>query len=57
MTKSISSAIHNLKLEHVWIIYPGKTEYSVGNKTTVVPLTKFSIQEKMTAILKRKKVR
>lgn len=38
MTKSMQSAIHDLKLSHLWVIYPGKDRYVLDNKITVVPL-------------------
>ena len=41
MTKSLHSAIRDLKLEHCWIIYPGERKYAVHPKVTVVPLSQF----------------
>ena len=36
-TKSMHSALADLGLEHLWVIYPGKDRYGVGEKITVVP--------------------
>ncbi len=41
-TKSIHSALETLKLEHVWIVYPGNTQYPVHEKITVIPLKDIS---------------
>lgn len=37
-TKSIHSALETLNLEHLWIVYPGNTQYPVHEKITVLPL-------------------
>lgn len=37
-TKSIHSALETLKLEHLWIVYPGNTQYPVHEKITVLPI-------------------
>ena len=34
VTKSIRSAMETLKLEHVWIVYPGAAQYPVHEKIT-----------------------
>jgi len=31
-------ALEDLKLEYLWIVYPGEQEYSVDEKITVCPL-------------------
>jgi len=36
-TKSMHSALADLGLEHLWVIYPGKDRYDIGEKITVVP--------------------
>ena len=41
-TRSIHSALETLKLEHVWIVYPGNTQYPVHEKITVIPLKDIS---------------
>lgn len=38
VTKSMRSAMETLNLHHLWIVYPGKTEYPVHKKITVYPL-------------------
>ena len=37
MSKSMESAIHDLKLSHLWVVYPGKEKYALREKVTVVP--------------------
>jgi predicted AAA+ superfamily ATPase len=38
MTKSLHVALGDLKLEHAWIIYPGRKPYPVHEKVKVLPL-------------------
>lgn len=38
MTPSIKIALKDLKLEHIAIVYPGKHQYALDKKVTVVPL-------------------
>jgi len=38
MTKSLHVAIEDLKLERVWIVYPGRTRYPVHERVTVLPV-------------------
>jgi hypothetical protein len=35
---SMLVALEDLKLEHLWLVYPGEQEYSVDEKITVCPL-------------------
>ena len=37
-SRSMLAALEDLKLEHLWIVYPGGQEYSVDEKITVCPL-------------------
>ena len=37
-SRSMLVALEDLKLEHLWIVYPGEQEYSVDEKITVCPL-------------------
>jgi predicted AAA+ superfamily ATPase len=37
-TRSMHTAIEDLGLEHLWIIYPGDQEYALDNNITVIPL-------------------
>ena len=37
-TRSMHIAVHDLSLEHLWVIYPGHQEYSLDNKISVIPL-------------------
>jgi predicted AAA+ superfamily ATPase len=36
-TRSMSVAIQDLKLEHLWVIYPGNQEYVLEEKISVIP--------------------
>jgi len=38
-SRSMHSAIHDLSLEHLWVIYPGHQEYTLNDKISVVPVT------------------
>jgi hypothetical protein len=35
-SRSMQIAIHDLGLEHLWIIYPGQEEYALDNKISVI---------------------
>ncbi|MCY4596365.1 MAG: DUF4143 domain-containing protein, partial [Bryobacterales bacterium] len=37
-TKSMHIAIADLGLEHLWVVYPGRLEYPLGEKITALPL-------------------
>jgi predicted AAA+ superfamily ATPase len=39
ITKSIHVAVDDLKLQHLWLIYPGENEYPADNKITVLPVS------------------
>jgi predicted AAA+ superfamily ATPase len=38
LTQSMRSALKELSLKHLWIIYPGKESYPLDRKVTVIPL-------------------
>ncbi len=38
LTKSMKSALSDLSLKHLWIIYPGKDHYKIAENLTVLPL-------------------
>ena len=38
MTRSMHSAINDLELSHLWIVYPGKQLYKLNARVTVMPL-------------------
>lgn len=38
LTKSMRSALADLSLEHLWVVYPGTTRYALHPKVTVLPL-------------------
>jgi predicted AAA+ superfamily ATPase len=37
-TRSMHIALQDLKLQHLWVVYPGKQEYSLHEKISAVPL-------------------
>jgi uncharacterized protein len=37
-TKSMQEAVKDLKLSHLWVIYPGPESYLIDKKVTVIPL-------------------
>ena len=39
LTKSMHSALHDLELEHLWVIYPGDRKYALSPKITVLPIS------------------
>ena len=39
VTDSMRTAVKDLSLEHLWIVYPGKDEYPVEKNITTLPLT------------------
>ncbi|HPQ41290.1 MAG TPA: DUF4143 domain-containing protein, partial [bacterium] len=38
MTKSMHSALSDLALEHLWVVYPGSETYPIHDRVTVIPL-------------------
>ena len=38
VTKSMHSALEDLSLEHLWVVYPGKVRYPAHEKITMLPL-------------------
>lgn len=43
LTPSMTNAIKDLKLSHLWVVYPGDKEYKLSPKITVLPYTKIGI--------------
>ena len=39
ITKSMKIAIQDLDLEHLWVVYPGKSEYKLSDNITAIPLS------------------
>lgn len=37
-SRSMHTAIQDLRLEHLWVIYPGHQEYSLDHKISVIPI-------------------
>ena len=46
ITKSMRSAISDLQLSRLWVIYPGKDQYPLDKKIEVMPLIKIPIEWK-----------
>lgn len=42
VTKSMHSALADLSLDHLWVIFPGATHYPVHEKITMLPLAEIS---------------
>ena len=42
-TRSMSVAIQDLTLEHLWVVYPGNQEYSLEEKISVIPASSLPI--------------
>ncbi len=54
-TRSMSVAIRDLELEHLWVVYPGNQEYPLDAKSSVIPASSIPILAEK--ILKRGKKR
>jgi len=39
LTPSMTSALNDLELEHLWVLYPGDRAYPLTPKVSVLPLT------------------
>ena len=44
ITKSIRVALHDLRLDHIWIIYPGQYTYRADDKITMCPLSHIPVE-------------
>jgi predicted AAA+ superfamily ATPase len=42
-TRSMSVAIQDLKLEHLWVVYPGDQEYPLEEKISVMPISSLTM--------------
>ncbi|MBI3252912.1 MAG: ATP-binding protein [Candidatus Omnitrophica bacterium] len=40
LTQSMKAAIDELELAHLWVVYPGETEYALDKRVSVVPLNR-----------------
>ena len=38
-TRSMRTAINDLSLEHLWVVYPGKEEYALDETISVIPVS------------------
>jgi len=36
-TRSMLTALEDLSLEHIWVVYPGRKEYTLHERITVLP--------------------
>jgi predicted AAA+ superfamily ATPase len=43
LTRSMSVAIHDLNLEHLWVVYPGNQDYPLEDKISVTPVSSLPI--------------
>jgi len=39
MTRSMANVVNDLKLSHLWVVYPGDQAYRLDNSVTVIPLS------------------
>jgi len=44
ITKSMNIALEDLKLSHLWILYPGTTSYDLANNITVLSIADLPAQ-------------
>jgi len=38
LTRSMKTAVEDLELERLWVVYPGKSAYTLSEKIQVLPL-------------------
>jgi hypothetical protein len=48
LTPSMKSAMTDLRLDHLWVIYPGDRTYSLTEKITVLPLFRINTAEALS---------
>lgn len=49
LTKSMTIALNDLKLNHLWVVYPGDKEYKLSSRISVLPLRNVeSIQKRIS---------
>jgi hypothetical protein len=53
VTKSMHSALADLQLQHLWVVYPGKDRYPAHEKITMLPLSSISLLPAEMARLSR----
>ena len=44
-TRSMHSALKDLNLAHLWVIYPGTQQYALDDKITVCPLDQWTVKQ------------
>jgi len=54
LTKSMHSALEDLQLAHLWIVYPGDKEYPLAPRITAVPLQRIIFSEDKALLINRK---
>jgi len=37
-SRSMETAIHDLALKHLWVVYPGRQEYVFSEEISIIPL-------------------
>ena len=42
MTRSIRAVLHDLPLQHVWIVYPGPDRYELDKAVSVLPVSEIA---------------
>jgi predicted AAA+ superfamily ATPase len=51
VTKSMHSALEDLSLTHLWVVYPGQHRYPAHEKITILPLSEVSrLPEEIAAL-------
>jgi uncharacterized protein len=50
LTKSMQSALEDLKLEHLWVVYPGKQNYKLSGRVSVITINEVTGGWKYTGI-------
>lgn len=43
LTKSMTTALHDLGLERLWVVYPGQHTYRIHERATVIPASELGI--------------
>lgn len=51
LTKSMRVSLEDLKLDHLWVVYPGRETYALGDRVEVAPLAR--VREALAAVVNR----
>ena len=49
-SRSMQVALHDLALEHLWVVYPGQQEYALADRITALPLDALTSREVTPAL-------